>query len=682
MRDCFKRFKHLPKSLKIIIAMSITLIMFIASVYIVSFLLGPPPLTNEQNTIYYSEDDEVIGGEQGSENRIWVSLDDISPSLIQAILTVEDQHFYKHYGIDLKRMISATITDLKSLSLKEGASTLTQQYARNLYLSHEKSWWRKIKEIFYAIRMEMFYSKREILEGYLNTIYFGHGAYGIETASKYFFRKPARNLTLAEATMLAGIPKGPSYYSPLKNLQNAKRRQKHILQRLRKSNQISDKTFFLASREHLTYAEDENEKSLGSYFQDTVLKEAARILNTDPELIRSGGYSIYTTMNAKQQKQLEEKRDNIIDTDSDIEVSAMAMDPKTGAIKALIGGRDYKKSPFNRAMSAKRMPGSAFKPFLYYAALEHNYTPSTRLLSKPTSFVLENDDVYTPSNYNDYYANEPITLAQALAVSDNIYAVKTNLFLGLDKLPKIAKKFGFKDDLPKAPSLALGSAVVTMNDMVTGFSKIANGGRDIDSHTIRKIVDHRGNIVYEQQEKATDEQLLDPNKTFVLTHLLTGMFDETLNGYTSVTGESIAEQLSQTYAGKSGTTDSDHWMIGYSPSLVTGVWTGYDDNRPVETARETSYAKDIWAHFMEAAHEGKKEQSFKAPSEVVAVRVDPETGELATPYCSSSRLMYYEAGTEPTQHCSMHLPDQDEDQQPEKKRKDKGLLRRLFELFT
>ncbi|HLR73908.1 MAG TPA: PBP1A family penicillin-binding protein [Virgibacillus sp.] len=682
MGQYLKTFKKLHMSIKIVITMIVAFLMVTATIYFISFLLGPPPLTNEQNTLYYSADDDVIGHERGSENRYWVTLDEISEELINATLIVEDKQFYKHKGFDLKRMLGAIISDIRSLSLKEGASTLTQQYARNLYLSHEKTWTRKIKEAFYTVRLEMFYTKDEILEGYLNTIYFGHGAYGIETASKHFFNKNARDLTLAEAAMLAGVPKGPTYYSPLNDEQRAKRRQSHILNLLVNHGHITDEDNYLASREQLTYATEtmeDNNQQIGPYFQDTVLKEASRILKIDQELVRSGGYSIYTTMELDEQRQLEDTINNVIHDISDIQVGAIAMDPHTGAIQALVGGRDYQSSSFNRAMSAKRMPGSTFKPFLYYTALNYNYTSSTRLLSKPTNFILENEEVYAPSNYNGYYANEPITLGQALAVSDNIYAVKTNLFIGTEKLPEVAKDFGIQSELPAVPSLALGTATVTVNEMVTGFGKLANGGQDISSFTIRKIVDRHGKTIYKRSELG-GTPLLDPKKTFIITHLLTGMFDTNFNGYMNVTGSSIADQLSRTYAGKSGTTTSDSWMIGYSPTRVTGIWTGYDDNRSIEVVAETNYAKEIWAQFMEAAHADEEKQEFTVPRGVVGVNVDPLTGDLATSYCPSSRMMYYESGTEPQHHCSTHFPNHDH-QHDQENDDDQGLFERLFDLF-
>ncbi|MCR1835427.1 PBP1A family penicillin-binding protein [Oceanobacillus caeni] len=649
----------------------------IIGIYTISFILGPPPLMNEENTIYYNNSNEVIGEERSAENRYWVDLNDMSPHIINATLIVEDQHFKEHNGFDYKRIIGAIFRNVTSGTLKEGASTLTQQLARNLYLSHEKTWDRKIKEAFYTVRLEMYYSKGEILEGYLNSIYYGHGSYGIEAASNYFFDKSSKDLDVAEAAMLAGIPKGPTYYSPLNDKENAEQRQEQILQLMLTNNMISPDEYQNAKTTTLAYSKTKKEDndSIGPYFQDAVLKEAAKILELDTEEIRSGGFEIYTTLDSEMQIGLEDSVSKTIDQASEMQIGALAMDPKTGAIKAMVGGRDYSESPFNRAVNARRMAGSTFKPFLYYAALENGYTPSTMLMSKPTAFELEDGEVYRPSNFNDYYAYEPISLAQALALSDNIYAVKTNLYLTPKKLVNTARRFGLSGELPEVPSLALGSASVSLEEMVTGYGMIANGGHEINSYTIERIINRDGKTIYEKDNNLGD-LVLDPKQTFILADLMTGVFDRQLDGYASVTGAPIANQLSRVYAGKSGSTKSDSWMIGFSPQLVAGVWGGYDDNRVMEVVAESGYPKKVWASFMEKAHEGLPEKSFEAPNGVVGVAIDPQTGNLATPYCEVSRVMYFEKGSEPKQYCTDHFPH---DMKPKEENSNDGPFKRIFD---
>jgi 1A family penicillin-binding protein len=652
--------------------------LFAFAVYFAAFLLGPPQLMNEQNTTYYSADLEVIGEESGTAASSVTRLKDISPDLVKATILVEDRRFYEHHGFDFRRIFGAIVSDIKNMSLKEGASTISQQLARNIYLSFEKTWTRKLKEAFYTIRLEMYYSKDEILEAYLNSINYGHGSYGIEAASSHFFDKTPAELDLAEAAMLAGIPKGPSYYSPFNDPERAKKRQELILNLLRQSGYISDRDYRTAVSEKLQYVRNkEDEEEIAPYFRDAAAQEAAKMLDIDTDAVKASGFQIYTTLDTSLQKQLEEKMNDTIAKESQIEVGALALHPDNGGIRALVGGRDYGKSAFNRAINAKRMPGSTFKPFLYYAALKHGYTPSTKLMSKPTAFTLDDGTVYKPGNFNGYYANAPITLAQALALSDNIYAVKTNMYLGADMLPGTAKDFGIDSDLPAVPSLALGSATVTVKEMAAGYGMIANGGKELEAHTVSKIVDPHGKTVYERDNK-DGKQVLDPKQTFLLTHLMTGMFDSSLDGYMAVTGSTIADELTHTYAGKSGTTNSDSWMIGYSPALVTAVWTGYDDNRKMEVVKETGYAKNIWAAFMEAAHADSPDKKFNVPDGVVGIPIDPSTGLRATSYCPSSRLIYFEKGTEPKDYCTDHLPN---GKKTHSKKGKKGKLEKLFDLF-
>ncbi|SHM63235.1 transglycosylase domain-containing protein [Gracilibacillus kekensis] len=644
---------------------------FSAVLLIASFLLGPPSLDRSQNTIYYSENDEVIGEEFGSEKRYWMTLDNIDDTLEQATIWTEDQHFYDHFGFDFKRLASAIWKDLKTLSLKEGASTITQQYARNLFLTHEKTWKRKLYEAFYTIRLEMFYDKDELLEGYLNTIYYGHGAYGIEAASKYFFAKSASDLTWAEASMLAGIPKGPSHYSPFHDYEKAKSRQELILKNLHEQQVIDSETYETAIKETLNFSEERmiTTKGLAPYYQDLVVEELKDLLGVTMEEIRSGGYQVYTTLNVEQQQQLKATTDRLIEN-PELQIGAVAMEPSTGAIKALVGGRNYQDSSFNRVTQAKRMPGSAFKPFLYYTALEQGMTAATTLMSKPTTFELADGKLYQPSNYNDYYANQPITMAQAIALSDNIFAVKTNMYVTPDRFVRVAKdKFNIKSELAPVASLALGTEVVTMKEMVTGYSMIANGGEKINSYTISKVTDAHGEVLYDRQESESEDkawslfskkdnnQILNEEYTYILSEMMKGMFQEELNGYMSVTGASIANQLTHEYAGKSGTTNSDNWMIGFSPSLTTGVWTGYDDNREIVKTSDQQYAKEVWADFMEKAHKDIPVESVVRPENVVEASIDLNTGLLASDACSHTATLLFVKGTEPTKYCTLHLEE-------------------------
>ncbi|WP_409290731.1 transglycosylase domain-containing protein [Peribacillus sp. SCS-37] len=621
-------------------------------------LLGPPPLAVPKSTIFYSADGGEIGETNTNQKRYWVKLADISPYLAEAAISVEDQHFYKHGGFDPKRIAGAVLADVRAMSKVQGASTITQQYARNLFLHHEKTWKRKLEEAFYTIRIEMNYSKEQILEGYLNTIYYGHGSYGIQAASRYYFGKDARELTLAEASLLAGIPKGPYRYSPYMSLENAKNRQRIVLRAMNKTGYIKKEEIAAASAKNLKFKDQQQEKqeNTAPYFQDAVKQALRTQLNLDERSIELGGFSVYTTLDPKLQELAEESFNSVFAPDSEIQGSLVSMNPRTGEVKALVGGRDYEKSPFNRAVQASRQPGSTMKPILYYAALEQGFTPSTKLRSELTTFTYDGGkSSYTPHNYNNQYADKDITLAQALALSDNVYAVKTHLFLKPNSLIGSARRFGISSPLSDVPSLALGTSGVKLTEMVNAYSHFANGGKEVRPIFIKKVVNHEGEVIYEYKHKK--KQVLDADLAFEMTALLTGMFDSKLNGYASVTGSTIASNLTRPYAGKSGSTEYDSWMVGYTPQLVTGVWSGYDDSRKIQSSLEKGYTKKIWAGFMEDAMRGEPVKKFKPTEGVIGVYINPESGKLAAKGCPVKRFTYFIKGSEPTEYCTEHLKD-------------------------
>ena len=395
---------------------------------------------------------------QGNGTGKWVNLNDISQNVINATISTEDKKFYKHFGFDILRIAKAFYTNIVSGKTKQGASTISQQYIKNLFLDFDKTWERKWNEMWLTINLELNYSKEQILEGYLNTINYGHGMYGIEKASNYYFNKNASELSLAEASILVGIPKSPSNFSPLVDLELAKQRQKTVLNSMVKNNFITQNEMNKAIEEELNLYGKEPETKLNTimYFKDAVIDELETISSIPKSFLDTGGLKIYTTFDENAQKSIEESA-NMSLKNNKLQISGITMNPNNGEILAIVGGKDYSKSQFNRATNSIRQVGSTMKPLLYYAALENGFTSSTSFTSEKTTFTFSNNSTYSPKNANEIYGNIPISLAAAISYSENIYAVKTHMFLGENTLVNMSKRLGITSNVNANPSLPLGT---------------------------------------------------------------------------------------------------------------------------------------------------------------------------------------------------------------------------------
>lgn len=587
----------------------------------------------EKNTITILDKNNDYFFEINNANKqTYIEINNIDQDIINAFISIEDKNFYNHRGISIKRIGGALLSNIKSDSLSQGASTITQQLARNLFLSNEKTYKRKIEEISIAIALESKYTKDEILESYLNTIYFGHGVYGIQDACKFFFGKEASNVTLAEACVIAAIPKGPSLYSPVNNYENNNNRKELIINELYKDNKISLEIKEKALNEEINIIAKKNPNSSTSpFYQDIVIEELKKLnIKTDKS------YTVYTNLDKKLDNIINETLLKYKQNDKDLQVAVYAMDPNTGNVLDTIGGYDYQTSTYNRATKALRQPGSAIKPFLYYAALENGFTPITTFNSSKTSFNIDGN-VYEPKNFKDVYPNQDVTMAYALATSDNIYAVKTHLFLGTNVLYNTLLDFGFNNKISNTPSLALGTSEVTLQELVTGYSKIASMGKDIKPNYISKIIDCDGKILYENKVK--NEYKYDSSTCYILTETMTNMFDNKLSINISVTGASLKSMLSQKYAGKSGSTNTDNWMIGYNKNLLLGIWCGYDDNRLIESGQGT-FIKYIWAEIMEKYTSNLQNNWYETPSNVTSIILNPINGKLANDKEYSKKIYF------------------------------------------
>lgn len=634
--------KIIKKIVKIIGIFILIIVIGMVGLYGYCYITPKMDINKSQSYYLYDNKEEMVF----NNNNKWISLDKISPYLIDATISTEDKHFYHHIGFDYLRIAKALVTNIVSSSLSEGASTITQQYARNLFLNYDKTWERKIDEAMLAIELEVHYTKDEILEGYLNTINYG-GIFGIENASWYYFNKSASDLTLAEASMLAGIPQAPAKLSPINNEENAKKRQNVVLELMVNNKKITENDKIVAYNTPLEYVgkTDDNDITSLLYYRDAVIEELNGIETIPSSLIKTGGLKIYTTLNKEAQVDLENAVKNNIKEGSELQLAGIMIDPNTGEVMALLGGTDYSKSQYNRAINAKRQVGSTMKPFLYYAALESGFTSASSFISEATTFYFANNKTYSPKNYNDHYANGPLSMTAAIAYSDNIFAVKTHLFLGEETLVNMVNRLGINSNMSAIPSLALGTKEISLMEMVCGYGAFASQGYKVDSHFIKRVEDSKGNIIYEYKEEK--DLILNPSLTYILSEMLTSTYDTAFISYNYPTLISLLPKITHKYSIKTGTTDSDMLIIGYNKNAVLGIWTGYDDNRKID-ANDYYLHKDVWIDTMETYLKDKDNSWYSVPSNIVGVLVDPITGMLAKEDTKNSKMFYFIKGTEPT----------------------------------
>ena len=620
----------------------IAILIGLIGLYFYASLLPKLELRSANSFQLFDENNELIT--QGSSSEDWTKLEDISNYLIDATVSVEDKNFYNHQGFDYLRIIKAMYTNIKNKNISQGASTISQQYVKNLYLDFGQTWKRKIEEAFLTMQLEINYDKEQILEGYLNTINYGQGNYGIKNASNYYFNKEPSELTLEEAIILAGISKNPSNYNPVSNYEKSIKRAKVVAKSMVKNNLLEEKVYnTLFQNEIKIYKNIDSENSdLIMYYRDAVMEELNDIKSIPTSLIESGGLKIYTNLDWNVQTSLENSVKNNLNGDDKIQVASIIVNPSNGAVLGLVGGKDYATSQFNRVTQAKRQVGSTMKPFLYYAALENNFVSSSTFTSEATTFTLSAGKTYSPTNYKDKYANKPITMAAALALSDNIYAVKTNMYLGPETLVEVAHRTGIETELLAVPSLALGTGEITMLDYATGYTTFASGGYKRDIHFIKKVEDLQGNILYEKEYE--DNLVLNPNYTYILNEMMTNTTNANFIDYAKPSALNIADKLSHKYAIKTGTTGTDFYLAGYNPQIMMLTWIGYDDASDLELSKNT-YTRNIFAETVENIFKEKEASWYDTPKNVIGIPKNAITGENAL-NTSNSAIYYYVKGTE------------------------------------
>jgi 1A family penicillin-binding protein len=607
-----------------------------------------PPIPMEQTSILYDMRGDVIETSFRLENRRVVSLEQVAPSFKEALLSIEDQRFYRHLGIDVLGLVRAVWVNLTQGEIKQGASTLTQQLARNAYLSHERSLRRKLKESLYALQLEAHYTKDEIVTLYMNKVYFGYGAYGVEAASTLYFGKSARSLTLAESALLAGVVRSWKYYSPYENLTRCRTRQQLILDTMKQQGRITHAQWTTARQlmPTLLPPPTTHQASRAPYFGDYVRELATKQLGIDATLYDTGGLAIYTTLDLRTQRIAEETISAQLHPFASLQGALIALDPRNGHIRAMVGGRNYAENQYNRTLATSRQPGSSFKPIVYLTALSQpRFVPTTTFRSEPTVFTYDNGrHTYAPRNYANKYHYGLIDMRQAIARSDNIYAVHTLMEIGTSAVIKTARQLGIKAPLTSLPSLALGSSPISPFEMATAYATIANHGMHTKPQAILRIVDAQGNTQY-TANPPLNMPMVDERAAYVLTNMLQGVFAQ------GGTAWRVTEMIKRPVAGKTGTTNRDAWMVGYTPELATAVWVGYDQGRLLGTL-EAHTALPIFAAFTERVLQAVPPKPFVAPQGVVSVYIDEQTGLLGTGDCPQQRLETFIVHTAPTAFCT------------------------------
>ncbi|MBV8846706.1 MAG: PBP1A family penicillin-binding protein [Bryobacterales bacterium] len=603
------------------------------------------------------------------EKRRIVHFDDIPPVMIDAVLSAEDKHFFQHAGFDPFRIVRAGVKNMFGGRL-EGASTLTMQLARTLWLSNERTWGRKIPEVLITLHLEQKLTKKQIFEDYANSIYLGnHGSFSINgfgEGAQFYFGKDLSQVTLPEAALLAGLPQNSSMRDPFRFPERAKGRRNTVLALMRDNGKITERQYEQAAATPVKVIRGTMESSDAPYFVDLV-NEDLQSRFQDPDFANKS-YRVYTTLDPDLQRDaVEAVRTGIVEADNRwkrrsklygteefplAQVALIALDAETGKVLALVGGRNYGASQLNHAV-AKRQPGSSFKPFVYTAAMETGLennggpvlTPATTVVDEPTTFYFDNI-TYTPRDFEKEYMGT-VTLRTALAHSLNVSAVKVAQMAGFDKVAQVAHRVGLNADIKPTPSIALGAYEVMPIEIASAYTVFPNGGKLLKASLIDSIHDQQGATVYESHPEAA--QVIDPR----VTYLVEQMMEEVMR---SGTGAGVrARGFKLPAAGKTGTSH-DGWFAGFTSKIVCVVWMGFDDNRDFKLQGADS-ALPIWVEFMKRAHQHSQYRNvhpFEAPDGVVTEEVDADTGEVATNRCPRVRSEVFIAGTQPVQICHLH----------------------------
>ncbi|MFH1379586.1 MAG: PBP1A family penicillin-binding protein [bacterium] len=651
-------------------------------------------------TKVYDRNNQLIS-ELFAEKRTLIPLSQLPVDLQNAIISIEDTQFFEHWGINIKAIVRAFIKNTLAGHVVEGGSTITQQLAKVLFLTRERTVSRKIKELILSLQLEYFFTKEEILQLYLNQIYLGHGAYGVQAASKWYFNKHVQELTLGECAYLAGLPRAPNRYSMFKYPERAAQRRSVVLRRMRELGFISPREENEALMIRLNSDRPDVPEKVASYFVEYVRLQLEPAYGSD--MIYRGGLSIYTTLDFEMQKIAKDEYDSYL-AELDLsfveqalqdreklnlseeelaelpEISTatlrlqgalLALDVRTRGILSMIGGRDFQESQFNRAVQAQRQPGSTFKPFIWMAALQEGYTASTIVDDMPIPFYMnsragtmvnkspqayriafsssswEKGSVWVPQNY-DYKYLGPVTLRKGLEQSRNLVSIRLMHTINLKRPIDIAYALGIRSPLEPVLSLALGTSVVNLLELVSSFSTLSNGGIYVTPYSIRKVVDNEGRVL--EENIPFEQEVFPAVDAYLMVNLMQGVVKRGT--------ARRARILQRLIAGKTGTSQEwrDLWFIGYTPEVAAGVWLGYDDFKPINEGHQvsSSMAVQLFVNYMKRALKNRPETDFRVPEGVVFIKIDAQTGLLALRDCPDVILEAYRRGEEPTEFCNVN----------------------------
>jgi penicillin-binding protein 1A len=627
-------------------------------------------------TVVYDRHGAVIH-EFYRENRVLIPLRRMPNDLIAAVIATEDRKFYEHWGIDLFGILRAALENVRAGELKQGGSTISQQLARGLFLTHERTWSRKILDALLAIRIERMYSKDEILTMYLNQVYYGEGVYGVQAAARNFFDKDATELALTESALLAGIPGNPNAFNPRRHPDAALNRRNHVLGAMVDVGAIDPDVYESSVVEEIVIVDRRRSAATAPYFIEMIRLHLQEHYGADQ--LYEGGLKVHTTLDLPLQRAAETAlethlqklegdlsaeqtreqfiamRDSALAEDAALpklqylQGALLSMDARSGHIYSLVGGRSFVESAWNRVVQARRQPGSAFKPFIYTAAIDNGFRASDIILDTPILFQGKTEeDEYRPTNYNGTFMG-PMTLRFALMKSINIPAIKLMRKVGVAVVANYARRLGIDSPVENVLSAALGSSVVTLREITASYSAFANQGIRVDPLFVLRVEDRNGEIL--EINTPHQEEALSPETAAIMTSMLESVLD-------SGTGQGARYRGFRLPAGgKTGTTDdyTDGWFIGFTPEIVTGVWVGFDSYEPIGDKMEGArVALPIWTRYMIEATRDASALDFPVPPGILTRMACSESGMLARETCPEPYEEIYKRGTEPEGLCSFH----------------------------